>query len=170
MTLAAFDFQEHNHFVAMEYHTLILNRTFLILITNDYLIGIQANGLVSAESGNKIPLGLEDVLTKAIGNLMAVRGDLSNPYAYIKQKYIQKSMQKDLLSDNLLAVNKINFRINKTDIKTVRYDARKKWGMGPYPHDGKVYIETNNSKREFIILGAQSGKKIANWIEMSLPE
>jgi len=37
--------------------------------------------------------------------------------------------------------------------------------MGPYPHDGRVTIETyDNNKREFIILGNQSGKSIANLI------
>ncbi len=37
--------------------------------------------------------------------------------------------------------------------------------MGYYPHDGRVTIETfENKKREFIILGNQSGQDIANWI------
>lgn len=35
------------------------------------------------------------------------------------------------------------------------------WGMGYYPHDGKVYIKTKDfRKREFIILGAQSGQSV----------
>ena len=42
----------------------------------------------------------------------------------------------------------------------------KKWGMGYYPHDGKVYVKTKNGKKkEFIILGSQSGKEIENWIK-----
>jgi hypothetical protein len=37
--------------------------------------------------------------------------------------------------------------------------------MGYYPHDGKVYIETHDGKKkEFIMLGNQSGQKIANLI------
>jgi len=40
--------------------------------------------------------------------------------------------------------------------------------MGYYPHDGKVYVTTNNNKKkEFIILGAQSGEAIKNWIEQN---
>ena len=37
--------------------------------------------------------------------------------------------------------------------------------MGPYPHDGKVSVKSNNKKTEFIILGMQSGEKICNWIK-----
>ncbi len=34
--------------------------------------------------------------------------------------------------------------------------------MGPYPHYGRVTFE--NKKREFTIIGSQSGEKIANII------
>lgn len=38
--------------------------------------------------------------------------------------------------------------------------------MGYYPHDGKVYVKTyDGKKKEFIILGSQSGEEIKNWIE-----
>jgi len=51
------------------------------------------------------------------------------------------------------------------DITRCEYDKTKKWGMGYYPHDGKVYVETRNSnEREFIILGNQSGQSIRDWI------
>ncbi len=37
--------------------------------------------------------------------------------------------------------------------------------MGYYPHDGKVYIETfDGMKKELIVLGNQSGRKIADLI------
>ena len=65
----------------------------------------------------------------------------------------------------LFRSNKANFKIKLSDIKEVHYNPNKKFGMGPYPHDGRVTIKTNdNRKREFIILGNQSGQKIANWI------
>lgn len=38
--------------------------------------------------------------------------------------------------------------------------------MGSYPHDGKVHVKTQaGKKREFIILGNQSGEAIKAWIE-----
>jgi hypothetical protein len=52
-----------------------------------------------------------------------------------------------------------------SDIKSAIYNPSKKFGMGYYPHDGRVIIETfDNKKREFIILGNQSGESIANFI------
>jgi len=40
--------------------------------------------------------------------------------------------------------------------------------MGYYPHDGKVYLKIENKgKREFIILGSQSGEEVKKWIEGS---
>jgi hypothetical protein len=159
MTLKDFQFNSNNHFVAMEYYRLILNRTFVVLITGEYLIGVQANGLVSIETNH------DPLLNATIGSL-AIRGDLTNPYSYIKSKYFRKIENEDLTGPGLLSRNKINFRINRKEIKRVDYDSSKKWGMGYYPHDGKVYVETfDGKKREFIILGNQSGSDIATLIE-----
>ncbi|WP_375435698.1 hypothetical protein [uncultured Hymenobacter sp.] len=158
MTLKEFDLGEENHFVAMEYYNLILNRTYLILLTKQYLIGIKANGMISIEGGG-------DIFTKQITRTSAVRGDLNNPYSYLKENYIRNIENDNLLDKTVLLVNKSNFMIDRSDIKTVYYNPRKKWGMGYYPHDGKVYVKTNDNKeREFIILGNQSGKKIASLI------
>jgi len=49
-----FVLHENNHFVGMEYYNLIFNRTFLILILEDSLLGLKVNGLVSVESGGTI--------------------------------------------------------------------------------------------------------------------
>lgn len=107
----------------------------MVLITEDYLIGIQVNGVISATDGG-IP---EDVLL--------------DPYYYIDEKYIYKIENEDILGTNIFLKNKTNFKINRKDIKNIIYDSKKKWGMAYYPHDGKVYIETmDGKKREFIIL------------------
>lgn len=162
MTLRNFEFKDNNHFVAMEYYNLILNRTFLVLRTGNCLIGLYGNGIVSTEGGN-------DVLTKAVTRKLAIRGDLSNPYSYLKGKYIDLSMDDDLDGESILHTHKSNFRIAWKDIQSVHYDPKKKWGMGPYPHDGKVYVKTiNNKQREFIILGDQSGREIASFISASI--
>jgi hypothetical protein len=158
MTLKDFEFKADNHFVAMEYYMLILNRTYLVLITNDYLIGLKANGIVSVSGG-------EDLITKKITNYLSIDGDLTDPYSYLKEKYIKRIENADFNDRNIIGDNKSSFIIEKKQIKKVYYDHRKKWGMGNYPHDGKVYVETNdNKKREFIILGNQSGKRITNSI------
>lgn len=153
MRISEFQFTSDNHFVAMEYYWLILNRTFLVLITDNELIGIKVHGLISVESSD------------ALVNLLplTVDGDLQNPYSYISAKYIEGIKDIDLKSRDFLEANDSNFRINKSDIIETAYDKSKKWGMAYYPHDGKVYVKTRDyKKREFIILGAQSGQDIKN--------
>ena len=153
MKINEFEFRPDNHFVAMEYYWLILNRTFLILITDNELIGIKVHGPIGAESHDPIVSLLP----------LTIDGDLDNPYSYMSMKYIERIKDTDLKSNDFLQINSANFRINKSDIIETTYDKRKKWGMGHYPHDGKVYVRTrDDNKREFIILGAQSGQGIKN--------
>ena len=160
MKLKDIELTDKNHFVGMEYYYLIFNRTFLIIKTKGFLIGIQGNGLVSVEGG-------KDILTRKITSNMAIKGDLTNPYSYLKNKYLEKITDLDLVDGSILQTNKTNFLINVSDIKSAVYNPAKKSGMGPYPHDGRVTIETyDNKKREFIILGNQSGENIANFISI----
>lgn len=122
----------------------------------------DGNGIVSVEGGR-------DILTKKISKYLAISEDLSNPYSYLKDKYLSLSINEDLFGQDILLKHESNFRIERKDIKDAYYDPKKKWGMGPYPHDGKVYIKlANNKKREFIILGNQKGAKIADWILLNL--
>lgn len=139
---------------------LILNRTFLVIKTKGYLIGIQGNGLVSVEGG-------KDILTRQITSNMAIKGDLTNPYSYLKNKYLEKIADLNLIDGSIIEANKTNFLNKTSDIKSAIYNPSKKFGMGPYPHDGRVTIETyDNKKREFIILGNQSGENIANFLKI----
>jgi len=150
-----------NHFVAMEYYLLMLNRTFLIVVDKEFLFGIKVNGLISIEAG-------DDPIAKSLSRAMAVRGNLGDPNSYIKAKYIKQIEDIDLTGPDFLKVNKSNFRIRLSDIEKVFYDPKKKWGMGYYPHDGKVYIKMKSKKkREFIILGRQLGKVISSFIEQA---
>jgi len=163
MTITDFQRENGRYFVAMQYYSLILNRTYLVLLTDSFMIGIQSNGLVSIKGGG-------DAFTMAVTEKLAVSGDLNNPLSYVNPNYIKRIENIDLLSDDLLTKNKSNFRISYSDILTVKYDARKKWGMGYYPHDGKVYVKTNSGKTiEFIILGSQSGQSIRDLIAAKIP-
>ena len=158
MRFRDFELKSDNHFIAMQYYGLILNRTYLVLLTYDLLIGLKVNGLVSVESGGNI-------LAKELSKTMTVKGDLQNSYSYVKSKYLDRLQDLELVDDEILKQDKANFSIQRVDIKNAYYDPKKKWGMGYYPHDGKVYVVTNDGKKkEFIILGNQSGHKIASLI------
>jgi len=153
MKISEFEFTSDNHFVAMEYYWLILNRTFLVLITDREVIGVKVHGPIGTESHDPVVSLLP----------LPIDGDLQNPYSYMSMKYIERIKDIDLKSNDLLKINSSNFRINKSDIIETTYDKNKKWGMGYYPHDGKVYVKTRDyKKREFIIMGSQSGQEIKN--------
>ncbi len=158
MKFKDFELKPGNYFVAMEYYALILNRTFLVLLTDTGLVGLKGNGAVSVEGGR-------DLLTREISKSMAIRGDLKNPFSYVKDKYLDQYQNEDVGGADITKNHKDNFRIDYADIWAATYDKKKKWGMGPYPHDGKVFVMTNNGKkREFIIMGEQSGNDIKDWI------
>lgn len=158
MKFKEFELNSDNHFVAMQYFGLILNRTFLVLLTKDQIIGIKVNGIISVESGG-------NRLVKELSNTMTVKGDLQNPYSYIKSKYLDRVKDLELVDTEILKQDKSNFVIYRADIFNAYHDPKKKWGMGYYPHDGKVYVLTNDGKKkEFIILGNQSGNKVASLI------
>ena len=126
MNLKYFKIRPHNHFIAMEYYGLILNRTFLVLIAEDFLIGIKVRGVTSAESG--------EGLTRTITRLLAVQDNLDDPYSYIKTKYLNRLKNCDFFGADLFVNNRANFRIKRTEIVKSYHDPKKKWGMSYYPH------------------------------------
>jgi hypothetical protein len=72
MKFKDFGLTDNNHFVAMQYYGLNLNRTFLVIMLSDLLIGIKVNGLVSVESGGSM-------IAKELSATMTINGDLQNP-------------------------------------------------------------------------------------------
>jgi hypothetical protein len=161
MKFSEYDLQEGNHFVAIEYYALILNRTFMVLLTPTHLVGVKVNGPISAEGG-------KDALTRAVTRAMAVQ-DVNNPYAYGREKYLKAVDDLDLFGEEILQKSGGNFRLAYTDIASVQHDPRKKWGMGPYPHDGKIYVTTKaGQKKELIPVGKQEGAAIAQAIQQKL--
>ena len=132
---------EHWSFVAMEYYALVLNRTYLVCVGDGEITGSVCRGLTSVEGGG-------DRLSRALAAKLAVHGDLADPASYINGATLSKD-------------HRANFAIAFSEVNSVTYDPRKKWGMGYYPHDGRVHVTTRDWRREFIILGAQSGRDIA---------
>jgi len=148
MRIGNYDLSKTDHFVAMEYCWLILNRTYLLILDEANIFGVKVGGLVSA--GN---------------DPFAVRGGLENPYSYVNERYVGKLMTIDLSGIDLFQASAENFRFKYGEIESVEYTSKKKWGMAHYPHDGRVFIECGGKRREFIIMGSQSGSEICSAIE-----
>ena len=161
MKFHEFERQEGNHFVALEYYALMLNRTLMVLLTPTHVVGVKVKGMLSVESG-------ADPTTRTVTRAMAVQ-DVEEPYAYVKDKYLKKVADMELIGEEILRASSGNFRIAYGDIMSVKHDPRKKWGMGYYPHDGKVYITTKTGlKKELILIGLQNGAAVAQSIENKL--
>lgn len=126
----------------MEYFALILNRTYLVSVEDGQLIGSVCRGLTAVAGGG-------DSFTRAITAKLVVYGDLSDPASYVSAATLSKG-------------HSANFAIALSAVRSVTYDPEKKWGMGCYPHDGRVIVATLERNREFIILGDQSGREIAH--------
>jgi len=161
MKLKNYKLAPDNHFVAMEYYNLIMNRTFLILLLEDCLLALKVNGYISVEA--------DDFMIDMIMDNNITRGSLENPHSYIKTKYLRKIINYSIFDSRIESAHKSSFRVNYSNLENAKYDSTEKWGMGYYPHDGKVYLKLKSGKkRELIILGSQSGQKIANLINQKL--
>ncbi|PPU68739.1 hypothetical protein XpiCFBP4643_09625 [Xanthomonas pisi] len=125
----------------MEYYAVILNRTFLVSVDESHIHGTVCRGLTSVESG----VGAARLITRQL----SVQGDLNDPNSYLEDRQLNRQ-------------NSANFTLNLSEVTAVTYNPRKKWGMGYYPHDGRVFIQTPVRRRELIILGNQSGQEIAD--------
>jgi hypothetical protein len=130
----------HAGFVAMEYYALVLNRSFLVFITDEGLQGWRFHGPVSSME----PLfyqPAEDLLddpglfpgSPAFDELMRQRATFLAPYA---------------------------------KIKSVELIEKQKWGMGPIPHAGRLKLQLFGlpSTREFILLGQPRAHLIRDMI------
>jgi hypothetical protein len=89
-----------------------------------------------------------------------IRGDRNDLGSYFDQRYLDKLRDIDLLGPELRQVHRANFCLPYEELEQVRYDPTKKWGMGKYPHDGKVHVFVRGKTREFILLGSQPGAAI----------
>jgi hypothetical protein len=130
----------HPGFVAMEYFAVIMNRSFVIFITDDALRGWKFHGMVSSFE----PLFYEPVEallddanmtpgSEAFEELMRGRDTFCWPY---------------------------------TELRSVEFINRQKWGMGPILHVGRLRIRFHGVRRqrEFILLGNAHGQLISDMI------
>jgi len=134
-------------FVAMEYYALVLNRTYVVSVSDREIRGKVCRGLTSVEGG----IGF----ARAINQAMSVQGDLNDGNSYVDKGKLGRPSRAD-------------FSIRLSEVRSVSYNHRKKWGMGYYPHDGRVLIATPARTRELIILGRQSGQAIADRLTLML--
>jgi|GEM_PF-1976455 len=126
-------------FLAMEYHTLIMNRSYVVYILEDGLYGWKFSDSVTA----------------------------NNPSFYMAYKDYLEVKEVIPSSNAIRKLSELpgGFFISRNHIRTVEFVDKKKWGMGGIPHSGKLYIkQESKGTREFILLGFVDGEKITQEI------
>ena len=127
-------------FVAMEYYWLILNRTFVVFVCPGGLYGWKALGIVSGGGDSRFYEPLASVLEDP-----EVMGDAET----IKE----------------LAGKRGGFFIPQSNVASVEFVKKRKWGMAAIRHSGLLYVRlADGTSREFILLGEADGQKIVGEI------
>jgi hypothetical protein len=98
------------NFVAMEYCYGMLNRTYLILVTDHAICGARIRGPMSAP--------------------MIVSARHYLPYSYLSPRVVQKYAHMNVESAAFLSASRANFQIARHDIESCEFTAKAKWGMG----------------------------------------
>jgi len=136
-------------FVAMEYHAVILNRTFLITVAASQVCGARVRGLLASPT---VP-----------------DPEWRDPGFYPVERLVKRYDGVDVDSEAYLRLDQANFQIPLTEVERVRFDPRPKWGMGAVPHSGKLYLELQSGvTREFVLLGAQNGAMICERLSQAI--
>jgi hypothetical protein len=128
-------------FVAMQYYFGILNRSYLVFVTEDLLCGAKVKGVISAP---KAP----DARWK-------------DPLFYVSPKAAKKYANMDVTSGEFLSSCSANFRIARSEIQNVEFNQATKWGMATVPYSGRIFLRMKSGKSiELILLGSQDGTSI----------
>ena len=138
----------NNFFVALQYHTLFLNRRLILFLGDDKITVLKVGNMLADQhpTSNLANIVLKD---------MQVRDDRLNALNYIQNSYQTKYQNFSKLDEEILSVDNVNFELNYGDILKVRKNTSWKWGMGSVPYTGRIHIKTKSKKYEFIVLGNQ---------------
>jgi hypothetical protein len=129
------------NFVALEYCYGMLNRTYVVFVTNVVICAAKVRCILPAP-------------------LTAGRR-WHDPYFDARPAQMKRYVDVDLESQDFLARGWANFQIPKQDLESVTFSADAKWGMGTVPYSGRIFLRTKNGrKRELVLLGTQNGREI----------
>jgi hypothetical protein len=131
------------HFVALEYCYGMLNRTYVVFVTDAMICGARVRGLLPAP--------------------LAVNERWLDPYFFPRLGMVKRYARVDLTSTEFKRLSSANFQIPLSDVKDVRFNAEPKWGMETVPYSGRIHLDLRNgSTRELILLGKQDGPALAS--------
>lgn len=137
------------HFIALEYHHVVLNRLYVVFITQNMICGAKVRDSVSSP--------------------IIVTEQWYDPYFYPDLTRLRECAGIDLESEKFLNLNGENFQIPRSRVDRVDFNSERKWGMGYVPYSGRIVIDLKDgATKELILLGAQDGASLASSITASL--
>jgi hypothetical protein len=151
-------------FTAMEYVGGIGNRILKVWITDSLIFAAKVKGLTSETTFSPIDNT----------ELVVPNHKRDDPNSYVNKERIlsyRDIVFSTITPKTFLEIDSKNFVIRKIDIIKAYHNPKKKWGMGGYPHNGRIIVVSSPSefnskkKREFILIGAQDERPILNWIK-----
>ena len=135
-------------FFAMEYYLLICNRSFEITLTTDSLSGAFVRGAMASHGS---------VFAAGVGAARA--SGRADPLFHADA--VSNARKHQPGSPSYLALHRANFTVPRSLVLGLRFDPRRKWGMGLVPHSGRVHLSMQDqSSREFILLAHQDGPEL----------
>ena len=135
-------------FFAMEYYLLIWNRSFEITITPESLSGAFVRGGM-ASHGSAFAAGV------------GAARETGRAEVLFHTDAVASAREHQPGSSSYLALHRANFSVPRILVLGLRYDPRRKWGMGPVPHSGRIHLTMRDqTNREFILLAEQDGASL----------
>lgn len=126
------------HFVAMEYCHGILNRTYLVCVTDRMICGAKVRG----------PLAQPMLVTER----------WQDPNFYPKPRAVKRVADVNVEGPEFLRLAGANFQIARSQVTGIEYTQAPKWGMGTVPYSGRLILQLRDGgRRELILLGRQDG-------------
>lgn len=138
-------------FVAMQYYFGILNRTYLVFVTESLLCGAKVKGPISAPR--------------------APDARWKDPLFYVSPEIASKYASMDVASEKFLTSCRANFRIVKSELRDVEFSQKPKWGMATVPYSGRIFLHMRSGRSiELILLGDQDGMRIRERLQVTSKE
>ena len=124
------------HFVAMEYCYGVLNRTYLVFVTERMICGAKVRG----------PLAQPMLVTER----------WQDPNFYPAPRAVKRLAGVNLEKPEFLNLAGANFQMARSEVVGVDFTDAPKWGMGTVPYSGRLILRLRGGgQRELILLGRQ---------------
>lgn len=134
------------HFVALQYCYGMLNRTYVVFVTDSMICGARVRGSLPAP--------------------LVVDGRWSDPYFFPRLHIVKRYAGVDLTSPQFRRLSFANFQTPLSEVEDVRFNAAPKWGMGPVPYSGRIHLRLRGgAKKELILLGRQDGPALVERLQ-----